>query len=492
LSLGQSHGKVFLRGVPLHCSILNGESILARKTTSRDASADKTQPQTSEPESTVAQSAKSTASDAPAPPEPDIVSEPVTADEKRESAPADSAQTAPPAESAPVSDAKAGKVAKEGAAEMPPKALAETAASTEVPEPATTIADNTAPDATYPQSATDAPPPVGEITPPQQSEPGQTPASSAPTSAPTSAPAQKSGIFPLILGGILAGGLGYGAHFLTGDSTGPTPELDALRSEVAALRAALPAMAPIEAELADLRAQMEALAVPQLDASDLEALAAQLRAEVVQPDAPADLEPLQAALAATQTRMDALEADLAELRDLALRRVAEAEAAIDAALATAGIDSLRAALETGAPYPDAVARLRDAGVAVPDVFTASATSGIATLEALQDGFADAARAALRVALQDAPAETTTDRLGNFLRAQIGARSTTPREGDDADAILSRAAAALERGELDMALSEIAALPDPAQAAMGDWLARAQARSAAIAALPDLATAITPE
>ncbi len=307
-----------------------------------------------------------------------------------------------------------------------------------------------------------------------------------------SAPTPKSGMLPLILGGVLAAGLGYGAHYLTGANTTAAPELDAMRSEIAALRAALPVTAPIEAELAELRAQLAGGAAPELTPGDLDALAAQLRAEFAQTETPADMQPVQTALAATQARMDALEADLAELRDLALRRVAQAEAAIDAAVAAAGLDSLRAALETGAPFPDAVTRLRDAGIDVPEVFAASAAGGIATMDALQEGFADAARAALRVALQDAPAETTVDRLGNFLRAQVGARSTTPREGDDPDAVLSRAGAAMERSDLDAALSEIAALPDAAKAAMGDWLARAQTRSAALAALPDLATAITPE
>jgi hypothetical protein len=161
-------------------------------------------------------------------------------------------------------------------------------------------------------------------------------------------------------------------------------------------------------------------------------------------------------------------------------------------MAQSGLDSLRAALETGVPYPDAVARLSAAGVTVPEALAAAAPTGIATIEALQESFPEAARGALRVALQDAPAESTVDRLGNFLRAQTGARSTVPRAGDDPDAILSRVGAAIEAGDIDAALLEVDALPAPAQAAMADWLAAARARLAARDALPELIHTISTE
>ena len=87
--------------------------------------------------------------------------------------------------------------------------------------------------------------------------------------------------------------------------------------------------------------------------------------------------------------------------------------------------------------------------------------------------------------------TISGGLGGFLRSQLGARSVAPREGDDPDAVLSRAEAALKAGELQTALTEIETLPEEAKAAMSDWITsarmRAQAQSAVNALSQELNT-----
>ncbi|MGB3556503.1 MAG: hypothetical protein WBA25_17880, partial [Jannaschia sp.] len=60
----------------------------------------------------------------------------------------------------------------------------------------------------------------------------------------------------------------------------------------------------------------------------------------------------------------------------------------------------------------------------------------------------------------------------------------PRDGDDADAVLSRAEAAIRAGDVATALTEVEALPDDARAELSDWIARAETRRAAQAALQD--------
>jgi hypothetical protein len=68
---------------------------------------------------------------------------------------------------------------------------------------------------------------------------------------------------------------------------------------------------------------------------------------------------------------------------------------------------------------------------------------------------------------------------------VGVRALTPREGNDPDAILSRAEAALTAGDVAQALAEIATLPAVAQDALAAWRTQAQLRLDAQAALQAL-------
>jgi hypothetical protein len=306
-------------------------------------------------------------------------------------------------------------------------------------------------------------------------------------------PAPKTSIVPMLLGGAVAAALGYGAHMLT--QSGPTIDTSAFQTELTSLRAdlqglAIPAPfdpAPLQSQIAALAASVAVLenAAPLIDPAAMSALGAQVEAVVAGTTA------LTTEMAALRADMGALQADMADLRDLAQNRVALAEAAVDTALARAGLDMVRAAIDIGAPFDQAVAQIAQAGVAVPDAIIAVATAGIVTPDALIESFDAHARAALRVILTDAPAASTTERLGNFLRAQVGARSTAPRDGDDPDAVLSRAGAAVQAGDFATALQELDALPEAGRAAMGDWMQAATARAAALSALPDLTQAIAP-
>ncbi|MGC1487099.1 MAG: hypothetical protein WA784_04835, partial [Albidovulum sp.] len=67
-----------------------------------------------------------------------------------------------------------------------------------------------------------------------------------------------------------------------------------------------------------------------------------------------------------------------------------------------------------------------------------------------------------------------------------ARSLTPRAGEDPDAILSRAEAALGTGDLKTALVEIATLPEAGRARLAEWTGLAERRLAAAAAIAALA------
>lgn len=322
-------------------------------------------------------------------------------------------------------------------------------------------------------------------------------ATDTPPRTPPAAPAPKPSFLPMLLGGAVAAALGYGAHMLTQTQTPVVPVVDisALESNLASLRADVQGLnIPDSFDPSSLNSQIAALgdaitqlqnAAPVIDPAAFDALAAQVQAAASTASA------LATDMGALRADMAALQAEVMDLRDLAETRVATAEAAVDQALARAGLDSLRAALETGEPFTNAVTQIAQGGYDVPAPLTAIADAGIVTPEALIESFDASARAALRASLTDAPAASTSERLGNFLRAQVGARSTVPRDGDDPDAVLSRAGAAVALGDFDAALQELSALPQAGQAAMAIWTDAVRTRAAALMAVPDLTQAIAP-
>jgi hypothetical protein len=183
-------------------------------------------------------------------------------------------------------------------------------------------------------------------------------------------------------------------------------------------------------------------------------------------------------LAAAQAQTAAIEAEAQ-----AAAETAQAEA--QAALAAAAVAEVRIAMETGEPFAAALTNLEATGVAIPDALAAVAEAGLPTQSALTDEFPALARAALAAARSEGLDEQSGGGMTSFLRNQFNVRSVEPREGGDPDAILSRAEAALRGGDLDTTLSEVGALPDPVKATFADWLASAEARIAALAAVATL-------
>jgi hypothetical protein len=269
-------------------------------------------------------------------------------------------------------------------------------------------------------------------------------------------------------------------------------ELEALKSgltEVQARPAGLSAdaLAPLQASI-DAATQSEAAKAEAVEtlASRLSALE---RAAAAAPDGTIP----DTALAGLQAQIDEVRRTSEEaqgaLDDVVARLTAlEQTPAPDAAPVAANtLGEIAAALETGQPFASALLALREAR---PDAegleMLALHANGVLTLTALQAGFPDAARAALSAARATEAAEgETSSRLGAFFRDQLGMRSLSPQDGSDADAVLSRAEAALTSGDLGATVSELAGLPDSAKPAMADWLAAAQARLDALAALAAL-------
>lgn len=330
----------------------------------------------------------------------------------------------------------------------------------------------------------------------------------------------RSGFGSALLGGIVAAILGFIAArsdfvepYLPGflRSNDLSDEISALQKDistqtdaVAKISAkvdaiAIPDIAPVEASIAEVKSEISPLGARidsvRKDVADMDTRLTEVEKrpidEGVSKSAIAayerELDKLQKAMATQRSEVESLIAEARAIKAEAGKLEANAEAAAQQAANRATLAQLRAALDSGSPYSAEVDDLTAAKVDVPADLAGPAADGVATLSALNTSFAPAARSALAAARAE---NSEDDRgIGSFLQRQLGARSVEPRDGDDPDAILSRAEAATANGQLDEALKEIAALPDPAQAAMSTWVDRAQARLAAITAANSLADSL---
>ncbi|MEM7490345.1 MAG: hypothetical protein AAF390_14585, partial [Pseudomonadota bacterium] len=228
---------------------------------------------------------------------------------------------------------------------------------------------------------------------------------------------RKSGFVPLVLGGVIAGIIGYAAAtFLPGDPAGVEADrIAALEADLAALQGTIPSDGPdltaLEATQADLsdrlaalEAQVNALPDGAGGATDTPAAGASTAGldDASAPDG------TRADLSDVQARLDGLSADLAALdvatlrqrvdglagtvesisltpivarieriettvADLQARAEAGAEDA-EAVARAAARDQLALAMESGQPYAEPLAQLPDA----PDALQASAETGVPT------------------------------------------------------------------------------------------------------------------
>lgn len=322
---------------------------------------------------------------------------------------------------------------------------------------------------------------------------------------PTPEPARGASPLLMLLGGLVAGGIGYGIATyqggfddsgLKGTISAQADQLKALQSQIEQLPASVDGVASSVADLTTQTADNFAQV-----GTDLTVLSERMDVVERQPSADGTLQ--EAAVAAYQRDIDALraqiEAQQAEMSEMMtattaqLAQTREEAVAIEqnavekarAATARVALTKVDSAIDSGAPFGAALSDLTDAlGIAAPDALVA-VSDGVPTLSALQSAFPDAARNALNVARTEGASGEASGGIGSFLRTQLNVRSVTPQEGDSADAILSRAEAALKEGRLADTMAEVAGLPEVARAALTDWSAMAETRSAAQEAVAEL-------
>ena len=370
---------------------------------------------------------------------------------------------------------------------------AETGAEKDAVEPAANDTDPTATDDVLPSD--EAPAAVAVVAPPPK-----------PASA-------MAGMVPLIFGGLVAGAIGFFAgryydEFNAPEVAGPTPAENA-----ATLTSQSERFDGIEATLADVASRdigseiaeaVDPLNVAVTDISTrvdgltgaLSTLSERVETIALRPTATGiEADEFDGALADFRTQLqgtiDQAQAEIDKARSEAEAISEQAFAAEQGALIRSTWSEIETALESGAPYRESLDALQSMLEApVPEPLVANADDGISQLSALQRSFPGAARAALDASIRSTSSEgDAVDKLTSFLRVQAGVRSLAPREGDDPDAVLSRAEAALGSGDVAATLDEIKALPEAGQSALSEWADAATTRLDVLGAASDFASTL---
>jgi hypothetical protein len=335
---------------------------------------------------------------------------------------------------------------------------------------------------------------------------------------------KKGGFVPLVLGGIVAAGIGVGSAgyiFPNGLPFGPKPadytsaieeqssRIDALSAELAA-KPAFDASA-LQASIADATSAVTAAqeqitgvaetvaafeerlttleALPREDgiSQQMENALKEMRAELNQQNAALEqMAPVEGELNDMRAALDAQKGELVTMIAEAQATKQDAEKTARDTLARAGVTRILVALESGAPFADALAEVEaNSDIAIPEALAQTAADGVPTLASLGDAYPNAAREALAAVRS----EDTGGGVSSFLTRQLGVRSVAPREGDDPDAILSRVGAAVDEGRISDALEIADALPEGAKAPLAEWMAQANLRLSAAREAETLATSL---
>ncbi len=294
---------------------------------------------------------------------------------------------------------------------------------------------------------------------------------------------KQGGFLPLFLGGVVAAGIGFAvARYVLPAApandgieaalSGPKKDIADLATRIDGLESG-PDMSGITGQIDETRSALSG----QIDSltAELGTLKSQLDELASRPNMAGSA---TEAVAAYEAQMEKLRTEVQAMTDAASAEKAAAEMTEREAMLRNSVTRVRIALDEGTPFADALANIDAGGMVVPDALTATAQSGVPTLTQLQTDFPDAARAALAASRKGADGGQTA---GSVMSRILGTRSLEPREGNDPDAVLSRAEAALKEARLADTLAELDALPEAAQAELAEWTANATQRTAALAA-----------
>ncbi len=304
---------------------------------------------------------------------------------------------------------------------------------------------------------------------------------------PPPSPSFAAKVIPLVIGGMLAAALGYLVPIYIlpkEDATAPlVAQIERLQDRINTLSTnqseiEFPDITPLSMSIETLGKQLDSL---ETRIATLETLPIENNTIDT-----SELQQLRATLSAQKAESAELSAELQRLASVQQSQIRDAETqALEAARNTADAaarQTLQASLSNGEPYAHV---LNSLSKPLPEVAQATAEQGIPTAESLTEPFDALARRALILAHEEnAQAGPLPERLMAFMQAQVGARSVTPRDGEDTDAILSRAQAAALADDFTTAVQEIETLADAPRAVFTDWLEAAKHRATVTTAILD--------
>jgi hypothetical protein len=189
---------------------------------------------------------------------------------------------------------------------------------------------------------------------------------------------------------------------------------------------------------------------------------------------------------ALANRIAALESAVKTLSDNAAHPQSGADD--QAARLTIAAEALRAAVERGSPYQGELAAVQALGVdqSATAALAAFATSGVPSAAALAHELAGLTPALAQASATPSGENSFLGRLEDNAQKLVRITPVDAPAGNDPSSVIARITIDAAREDITAALTDIAALPDPAKSLAADWVKKAEARNAAIAASRQIA------
>jgi hypothetical protein len=261
----------------------------------------------------------------------------------------------------------------------------------------------------------------------------------------------------------------------------PPPQPDpALASRLAAAEAATKTLGDSLAALTHRVDDAAAAAQNALTQAKGASTAADAAKSAAQPDVTrSDLDALAARIAPLESAVKTLADDIKH----------ESATADDrAARLTVATEALRAAVERGAPYQAEFAAAKSLGAdqSATAPLDAFAGAGVPSARTLAHELASLTPALQQAAELAASNNSFLGRLENNARRLVEITPVDAPPGDDPSSVVTRIGVDAAHADIAAALADIGKLPDAAKPLAAAWVAKAQARDAAIAASRKLA------